>query len=115
MKSIKSVVISVAIVAFSANTFAAYSQKEQTLIGQSRSGVVSAPISEIGSDRTPGSQRVAEGGSDRTPGSQRVAEGGSDRTPGFQRVAEGGSDRTPGFQRIAEGGSDRLNVQAKRS
>ncbi len=63
MKSIKSVVISVAIVAFSANTFAAYSQKEQTLIGQSRSGVVSAPISENGS------QRVAEGGSDRTPGS----------------------------------------------
>ncbi|WP_442777585.1 hypothetical protein [Pseudomonas sp. P14-2025] len=101
MKTIKSVVLSVAIVAFSANTFAAYSQKEQTLIGQLRSGVEIAPVSKIGSDRTPGFQRVAEGG--------------SDRTPGFQRVAEGGSDRTPGFQRVAEGGSDQLKAQAKRS
>ncbi|NWD39846.1 hypothetical protein HX787_28705, partial [Pseudomonas tolaasii] len=71
MKSIKSVVISVAIVAFSANTFAAYSQKEQTLISESGSGVVITPISKNGSDRTPGFQRVAEGGSDRTPGFQR--------------------------------------------
>ncbi|MHC6225726.1 hypothetical protein ACYU03_13285 [Pseudomonas sp. X10] len=79
MKSIKSVILSATLIAFSANVFAAHSRQEQPLLSEARSS--QQPV---------------------------VAEDGSDRTPGFQRIAEGGSDRTPGFQRIAEGGSDRL-------